>query len=177
MSRGVGRQVPAAAARPELASLFQETVGLYFCLTRAATAIYGRGPLSGPRRTILTALARSGPESVARLAASRALPRQRLQPLVNSLISEGLLERQRNPFHERSDLIGLTERGEAVVHDIVATEGRLRRLLPLTISRRALLAASGVLRRVSAVLEDPATLETLKTKGLAGRRKPRSLAR
>jgi hypothetical protein len=69
----------------ELGWLFKETVSLYLRLTSDASAIHGHGALSGPRRTVLTAFAQSGPQTVARLARSRAQSRQRLQPLINGL--------------------------------------------------------------------------------------------
>ena len=167
-----GRRPPTRRkpeSRLELARLFEETVGLYWRLTRAATAIYGRGPLSGPRRTILIAFARAEPQTVARLASSRAQSRQRLQLLVNALIAEGLLERKRNPLHQRSDLIGLTERGHAAVREIVETEASLRSLLPLTISNRSLAMASEVVHRVNAMFDDPDVLPMLKKKALRAR--------
>ncbi len=160
-------------SRLELARLFEETVGLYWRLTRAASAIYGRGPLSGPRRTILLAFARAEPQTVARLASSRAQSRQRLQLLVNALIAEGLLERKKNPFHQRSDLIGLTTRGHAAVRYIVATEARLRSLLPLTVSNRSLAMASDVVHRVNAMFDDPDVLPLLKNKKTAPKARAR----
>lgn len=156
-------------SRLELARLFEETVGLYWRLTAAAAAIYGRGALSGPRRSTLMAFARAEPQTVARLAASRGQSRQRLQLLVNSLIREGLLERKKNPFHRRSDLIGLTKRGQAAVDHIMATEVRLRLLLPVTVAPRSIAMASQVLRRVKDVFDDPAVLAMLKQE--AGRKR------
>jgi len=94
----------------ELALLFDETVALYLRLTATAAAIYGQGAISGPRRTVLVALARSGPQTVAQLARARAQSRQRLQPLVNHLVREGLLELAENPAHARSPLVVLRPR-------------------------------------------------------------------
>ena len=165
MPRRRARKRGRLDSRLELGRLFEETVGLYWRLTRAAAAIYGRGPLSGPRRTVLMAFARGGPQTVARLAAVRAQSRQRLQPLVNSLVAEGLLERQPNPLHRRSALIGLTTRGIGAVRQIQATEGRLRAVLPLTVSRRALVSASTVLRTVNALFDQPGTLQMLRKGG------------
>ena len=167
---GIGKR---SQQRIELARLFEETVGLYWRLTRIAAAIYGRGPLSGPRRTTLMAFARGEPQTVARLAASRAQDRQRLQPLVNSLIAEGLLEQKENPFHKRSVLVGLTKRGEATVRHILDTEARLRDLLPLTVSRQSLGAAASVLSRVNKMFDEPETLGMLRKEA---RKRPRPAA-
>ena len=105
----------AAGNRANLFSLFKETVALYHRLTAEASAIHRRGSLSGPRRTVLVALSQSGPQTVARLARTRAQARQRLQPLVHGLIQEGLAKAVENPMHVQSPLIVLTAKGEKEV--------------------------------------------------------------
>src|SRR5919109_832728 len=98
----VGRSRPG---RQELGELFDEAVALYLRLTALAATMYHHGELSGPRRTLLMALARSGPRTVAHLARARAQSRQRLQPLVNALVDEGLLATEPNPLHKQSPLV------------------------------------------------------------------------
>ena len=110
------------------------------------------------------AFAKGGPQTVARLAAARAQSRQRLQPLVNSLVAEGLLERKPNPFHQRSALIGLTKQGDAAVRHFLATEARLRASLPLDVSVRSLDAAAKVLRAVNEMFDQPGIFQTLQKK-------------
>jgi len=78
--------VHAEVDRDPLDAVFEETVALYHRLTADAAMIHRRGALSGPRRTVLLGLARSGPQSVAHMARTRAQSRQRLQPLVNGLM-------------------------------------------------------------------------------------------
>ena len=77
-----------------LGTLFEEAVALYHQLTSDAALIHGLGSMSGPRRTVLVALARSGPQTVAHLARARAQSRQRFQPLVNGLLADGFVETQ-----------------------------------------------------------------------------------
>ena len=141
------------SGRPELGELFDEAVAVYLRLTAIAATMYGRGELSGPRRTLLTALARSGPRTVAHLARARAQSRQRLQPLVNALIDEGLLETQPNPMHRQSPLVVLTPRGQKLARQIAEREGRLRERLDLASSHRRVVQAVEVLRDVRQALE------------------------
>jgi len=141
------------ADRAELAQLFEETVALYLRLSASASAIYRRGAMSGPRRTLLMSLSRSGAQTVAHLARARSQSRQRLQPLVNALIAERLVERLDNPAHKRSPLVVLTPRGERVARQIAATEAALRARLRLRHAPRRLAAAAAVLRDVRAALD------------------------
>jgi DNA-binding MarR family transcriptional regulator len=139
--------------RPDLAMLFDETVALYLHLSATSAALYRLGDISGPRRTVLTALARSGPQTVASLARSRAQSRQRLQPLVDALLRDGLIVRHDNPAHKRAYLIALTRRGKAVVRHVLKTEGALRAQLRIDISKRRIEDAATVLRAVRTAVE------------------------
>lgn len=147
--------------REQLSLLFKETVSLYWRLSADASAIYGLGDLSGPRRTLLLSLAEGGPQTVARLARGRGQSRQRLQPLVNALLDEGSLLAVANPMHKRSPLIMLTTNGEKRVRDILKTEGALMARLRLATPTRKLTEAAAVLREVRQMLEEqlPALLK------------------
>jgi DNA-binding MarR family transcriptional regulator len=139
--------------RAELSTLFRETVSLYHRLTANAADIHGLGPLSGPRRTVLLALADSGPQTVARLARARAQTRQRLQPLINALMSGGLVKAVPNPQHKQSPIVQLTRKGARHVRAIVETEGALLTKLSVPPSPQQLLRAAAVLRHVRESLE------------------------
>ena len=136
----------------ELALLFDETVALYLRLTATASAIYRQGAMSGPRRTVLVALARTGPQTVAQLARARAQSRQRLQPLVNSLVDDGLLQLAENPAHRRSPIVVLTPEGRRAIRRILETEDTLRAQLRLDVPARRLASAAAVLRDVRLAL-------------------------
>ena len=147
-------KTPTAAARvAALSQLFDDTVALYLRLSADAAAIHRAGDLSGPRRTLMVALARSGPHTVAHLARARAQARQRLQPLVNRLLAEGLLEARPNPVHLQSPLIALTARGERAVTQILSLEDHLRARLRPKSAVRSVRLASKVLRDVRETLE------------------------
>ena len=139
--------------QPELALLFEETVRLYLRLNAVAATLYHRGEISGPRRTLMVALARLGPQTVAGLARARAQSRQRLQPLVDALVNEKLLKRRENPAHRRAYFVELTPKGKAFVRHVLKTEGTLRAQLVLRVSPRRLTDAAAVLAAVRRAIE------------------------
>lgn len=125
--------------------LFKETVSLYWRLTADAAAIHGAGDLSGPRRTILFALHEQGPQTVAHLARARSQTRQRLQPVINALITDGLLAAVPNPMHLRSPMMVLTADGDTRVRRMLKKEAALLARLRLASSPRELQRAARVL--------------------------------
>lgn len=149
-------------ARDALEALFEETVALYHRLAADAASIHRFGSLSGPRRTVLVGLARSGPQTVAHMARARTQSRQRFQPLVNRLVADGLVEAMPNPAHKQSPLIALTARGQKTVKQIVETERALRARVTLTNPPASVKRAAAVLRDVRQALENqlPGILET-----------------
>jgi DNA-binding MarR family transcriptional regulator len=99
---------------------------------------FRRGRLSGPRRTILSALA-AGPQTVVHLARQRSQSRQRLPPLINALVRDGLMKSVPNPLNQRSPLMALTPEGQRQERNMIAREAamraRLKRRAALPISR------------------------------------------
>jgi DNA-binding MarR family transcriptional regulator len=150
-----------AEARPELARLFEEVVRFYLSLSHTAALMYRHGQLSGPRRTLLVMLSRTGPLTVAHIARARRESRQRVQPLVNALVRAGGLAYVPNPAHRRSPLVTLTPKGQKTVHYISELESTLRARLTLDVPARALTAAADVLRQVREALEHPETLQAI----------------
>ena len=143
----------SAVKARELAVLFRETVALYLRLSADASAIHGFGELSGPRRTVLVALAELGPQTVAHLARARGQSRQRLQPVINALIDAGLIAPEPNPLHKRSPLMVLTAAGGRHVERIVQTERSLEGQLRPASSTKELSLAAAVLRDVRETLQ------------------------
>jgi len=106
-------------------------------------------------------LSRTGPLTVAQIARARREARQRVQPLVNGLVRGGALIYAANPAHKRSPFVRLTPKGEKAVKHIIDLENTLRARLKLDVSGQAMTAATDVLRRVRAALENPATLQMI----------------
>ena len=146
--------------------LFGETVSLYLRLSAGSAAIHGFGQLSGPRRTVLSAIAEPGEHTVARLARARAQSRQRLQPLINALAETRLIEFKANPMHKRSPIVVLTARGQREVQRIRQVEGAILGKLPLAVGPKQLVEAALVLRGVREVLEQhmPAPVKGKRTR-------------
>jgi DNA-binding MarR family transcriptional regulator len=137
----------------ELGEFFDESVRVYLRLSALAVRMHGKGPLSGPRRTVLVGLSRSGPRTVARMARERAQPRQRFQPLVNALIADGLLEAVPNPAHRQSPLIALTPKGKRAVQRIQQIEVEWRPRLNVEVSAVRLKDTVRVMKLIRAELE------------------------
>ena len=137
----------------ELSELFDENVRCYLKLSAVAATMFGKGPLSGPRRTILVGLHRSGPRTVAQMAREREQSRQRFQPLVNALIADGLLHAVPNEAHKQSPLIVVTPKGHKAVQRIHAIEKAWRLRLDVSISKTRLADATRVLHDVRVGLE------------------------
>ncbi|HUR21018.1 MAG TPA: MarR family winged helix-turn-helix transcriptional regulator [Vicinamibacterales bacterium] len=154
-----------------LALLFNETVALYLRLSADAAAIHAAGTLSGPRRTLLSAL-QAGPQTVSHLARSRAQTRQRLQPIVNALVRDGLVEAIPNPMHKRSPLMRLTASGQEYVRDMLEKEGALLARLRPRSSATELLDAAAVLHDARETLGEqlPELLRSAPAKGRPARR-------
>ena len=137
----------------ELGEFFDESVRVYLRLSALAAKMHGEGPLSGPRRTVLVGLARSGPRTVAQMAREREQSRQRFQPLVNALIKDGLLEAVSNPSHRQSPLIALTPKGERAVQRIQQIEVAWRPRLNVHVSTVRLKDTVRVMQLIRAELE------------------------
>lgn len=150
---GSGNRKARRGKPDEIAALFDETVLLYFRLTSWADRLYRKGQLSGPRRTVLASLANSGPQTVAQMARRRSQSRQRFQPLVDALISEGLLEAVANPAHKQSPLIVLTSRGRKTVDRIHKTERMWRSRVRVAASAKEIAKSVEVIRAVRLEIE------------------------
>ena len=137
----------------ELDGLFDETVRVYLRLSAVAVKMHHKGQLSGPRRTVLLGLARSGPQTVAQMARQREQSRQRFQPLVNGLLAEGLVRAIPNPAHKQSPLIALTPKGRATVERIRQIERAWRPRLHIDASKARLKNTVDVMRLIRAALE------------------------
>jgi DNA-binding MarR family transcriptional regulator len=156
----MSRRTSAAAARrdlrnelPAIAALCDENVLFYLRLSELAAKIHRQGPLSGPRRTILAGLARSGPRTVAHMARDRGQARQRIQPVVNSLIDDGLLQAAPNTANRKSPLIVVTARGHKEVARIQRVERQWRLRIKVRPSHAAVNDAIDVLRTVRLEIE------------------------
>jgi DNA-binding MarR family transcriptional regulator len=108
-------------------SVVDETIALYQWLAWVAEQLYGDDARGASRRWTLRRLLRDGPLTVPALARVRAVRRQSLQPLVEALVRDGLVELVDNPAHARSPLVQLTPRGAHLVERLDRIDGAVLR--------------------------------------------------
>jgi DNA-binding MarR family transcriptional regulator len=87
------------------------------------------------------------------MARVRGLSRQRVQTLVDALLSEGLVVRIENPRHKRSKLVTLTPEGESVFSTMRAREAELFAWLSEGFSERELRQTLAVVRTLKERLD------------------------
>jgi len=139
---------PPSPDPPPLASVLEETRLLFHGLRAAAAELHGEGESSAGRRNVLSALSRSGPQTVPQLARARPVSRQHMQVLVNALLADRLVARASNPAHRKSDLIEVTDRGRRVFEAMERREAQALRRLPAHVADADLRRATGALRRI-----------------------------
>lgn len=152
-TRDGNRDSRRAEEAPEIAALCDEAVRFYLRMSALATTIHRQGPLSGPRRTVLAGLARSGPRTVAQMARDRSQSRQRIQPIVNSLLADGLVESMPNSAHKQSPLIAVTVAGRQEVARIHRREQAWRSRLQVSLPAARVTNALDVLRIIRLEME------------------------
>lgn len=104
-------------------------------------------------RSILRDLDRLRPQTVPQLARARLVSREDIQPIVNALACEGLVEFVANPAHRRSPLVQLTPQGKALLEEIRCHEREVAAQLELPISAQEIASATAVLRAARKALE------------------------
>src|ERR1043166_6536699 len=140
-----------------LPSIFSEILRLSHLLRRADDRGIDNPHLGIP--AILGAL-QLAPKTVPQLARIRGTSRQNIQIIVNRLCEEGHLKRVRNPAHKRSDLLVLTESGEALRASLSEGQSRLIGSLRPQISADEARAALELLQRLREVLSGGNQMET-----------------
>jgi DNA-binding MarR family transcriptional regulator len=103
--------VPRAAIQ----AVVDETIALFHWLEWVADQLYGDDAHGASRRWVLRRLQRYGPQTVPELARAKAIRRQSVQPVVDGLVAEGLVDLVANPRHVRSQLVRLTASGAQLV--------------------------------------------------------------
>lgn len=138
------RDVPRAEAQ----AVVDETIALFHWLEWVADQLYGYATLSAPRRWVLRRLHRYGAQTVPELARAKALRRQSMQPLVDALVDEGLVELVSNARHARSRRAQLTSRGTHIVDRMDRIDARTLASVSKGIATAQLAAAAATLRQL-----------------------------
>ena len=98
--------------------LMLETISTFFLLQEAGRRIGAVTATDGGYWGMLRSLKVSGAQTVPQLARSRPVSRQYIQKLANEMIADGTIELVNNPAHQRSKLLCLTAKGEAIFQEI-----------------------------------------------------------
>jgi len=139
--------------RGELRAVVDETIALYHRLAWMAEQIYGDEGRGIARRGILRGLVRYGPQTVPELARARKVKRQSLQPVVDALVAEGVVDLRDNPRHARSRLVAVTRAGAEIVARMDRVDARVLEAVGAGMARRDLRAAAVTLERVRSRFE------------------------
>ena len=101
--------------------------------------------LTAVMREVLELVLLGEASTVPAMARARSVSRQQMQQQVNALLGRDLVERRDNPAHKRSSLIGLTDKGRALVENMRADEFNAMRRMQVGVSDNAVLEAAQVL--------------------------------
>ncbi len=123
-----------------------ETIALFHRLAWVADQIYGEDGRGTARRGILRGLVRYGPQTVPQLARARSVRRQSIQPVVDELAREGLVEYVENPSHARSMLVRIQPRGALMVERMDRVDRRVLSAVGAGIDRRDIDTTAATLR-------------------------------
>jgi DNA-binding MarR family transcriptional regulator len=132
-----------------------EVALLFFRMRHAATEYLGQGNHSSGRRSLIKSLGAQGAQTVPQMANARTVSRQHIQRIVDELRREGLVERIPNPAHRRSQLIALSQKGEALLAAMDEREAELMTFLARGLRLEQVRDATEVVRHVRARLESP----------------------
>lgn len=144
------RRVRRPRERGSVQAVVDETIALFRWLAWASEHIYGEDARGATRRWILRSLQRHGAQSVPALARGRAMRRQSVQPVIDALAADGLVELADNPAHKRSKLVALTREGDALATRMDRVDARVLGAVARGITEHDLVAAAatlGALRR------------------------------
>ncbi|MBI4820959.1 MAG: MarR family transcriptional regulator [Deltaproteobacteria bacterium] len=147
------RRLRKRHALGELREVVDETIALFHRLAWVAEQIYGRDGRSLARRGLLRGLERYGARTVPQLAKARSVRRQTLQPVVDELTADGLVELVDNPDHARSKLVRITPAGRAIVERMDRADVKVLEAVGAGLSEPDLKHAAETLRAVRARFE------------------------
>lgn len=102
-----------------------EVRNLFQVLKMLADAVHRDAALNASTRAVIEALAAAGPRTVPDIARRKSVTRQHIQLLVDELAKAELVELRANPAHQRSPLVALTRKGEAMIAAVRKREAPL----------------------------------------------------
>ena len=142
---------------PDVEKITGEVRHLYQVLKSLADALHRDSGLNASNRAVMEALA-DGPRTVPDIARSKSVTRQHIQLLVDELAKSDLVELRPNPAHQRSPLVALSRKGEALFASLRKREAPLVEQLAAALDARKAAATVQTLtalrRRAEELLQD-----------------------
>jgi DNA-binding MarR family transcriptional regulator len=126
---------------------------LYHRMGQMSDTLHGAHDISSADRGLLLMIEAAGPMTVSEFARSRAVSRQFIQRLANSLIERGLLQSVGNTQDRRAPKLQLTEAGRSEAAAIREREIPYQRLLHEALSDREIEETIERLQRFDASLD------------------------
>jgi DNA-binding MarR family transcriptional regulator len=123
-------------------ALIQEIRRSFQILREAGDTMNVEDGVTAAMRSVMEAVATSGPRTVPDIAAEKHVSRQHIQKNVDELIQIGLARSQPNPAHRRSVLIALTPEGDRLFASMKAAEIKLLDEVVATLPANALKQAT-----------------------------------
>lgn len=148
------KKSPTIAFTDALLALADEVPRVFFRLRAVAEDLHAEAGMTPGKRAILRDIVERGALSAPQLAAMRSLTRQAVQPFIDDLLTDGLASKAPNPKHQRSHLIAATAAGRSMYKKIRATEVEALSVAAPDFSVAELKAATEVLRRLCAMLDE-----------------------
>lgn len=133
-------------ARNTVQEVVDETVALYHWLAWVSDELYGEDARGASRRWILRCLLREGPLTTPAMARLRAIRRQSLQPVVDALVTDGLVTLKPNPAHARSPLVTITASGASLAERLDRVDAAVLRAVAKGLSPDDLRTTAATLR-------------------------------
>jgi DNA-binding MarR family transcriptional regulator len=130
-----------------------ETIALFRWLACVSEQLYGDDGRGVAWRWVLRRVKRDGPQTVPQLARTRRMRRQSMQPIVDALVADHLLEWQPNPAHARSRLAAITPAGERLVDRLDDIDARVLRAVGRDIAAADLECTARTLRALRDAFE------------------------
>jgi DNA-binding MarR family transcriptional regulator len=134
----------------EVTELSNEVRLLYQTMVQFGEALHSGNKISMGMRAVLEYLDREGGATVPHIARSRHVTRQRIQTLVNSLLTLDLVAHKDNPGSKRSPLIEISKAGRSMITEMKVREAEH---LSVGVSGRKLAEATRTLRAIRLSLE------------------------
>lgn len=129
-------------------ALMLDIISTFFLLRAVGKQIGAVTTTDGGYWGMLRSLKLEGPQTVPQIARSRPVSRQHIQKLANEMIADGVIQPINNPAHQRSKLLRITDKGEAVFQEINEQISREAEVLAQGMALEELQASVRVLRQL-----------------------------